>query len=154
TIESIPLKIAIDEVLESLGTQVQDKEIEVVHKYDPEQIIESNSKMFEFVMKNFILNAVKFSERGSRVEITCHAEKSRAAVSVKDYGIGISEENINKLFSTNVNWRIHGTEGENGTGLGLLASSRYADYFGAELSVESTPGIGSTFTIILSADLS
>ena len=61
----------------------------------------------------------------------------------------MADENIAKLFSTDSYRKTHGTEGETGTGIGLLASSRFAGAFAARIEVESSPGSGSTFSVIL-----
>ena len=147
TVEQIPLQILIDEVLEPLSPMIERKGISIRRLCDAEQLVTGNSKMIEFVLKNFISNAVKFSHKGGIVEVGFDPDSP--AVFVKDHGIGISEENTAKLFSMKTRWRIHGTEGENGTGLGLIVSTRFASVFGAELKVESTPGEGSTFFLIL-----
>lgn len=148
-IETIPCKIVVEEVLNELAKEISLKEIIIVHDYDNEYLVQTNSRMLEFVLKNFISNAVKFSHRGGRVTISCGSVDKGHAVQITDEGLGISEENLKKLFSIDASWKIHGTEGETGTGLGLLASGRFAECFGAEISVVSALGKGSTFSLIL-----
>ena len=150
TIELIPLKIVVDETLVALGQEVSNKGLEIIHLYDSEQLVKANSRMLEFILKNFLSNAVKFSNREGKIEIGCKTSDDGTVISVRDYGLGITEANMNNLFKIDVNWRILGTEGEGGTGLGLLASNRYAESFGAAIKVESAPGEGSTFSLILS----
>ncbi len=149
TIETIPLKLVLEEVLTELEEVLAGKDIEIDHRYNPEQMIKANSKMFEFILKNLVSNAVKFSVRGSRVIISYVEKGNGCIVSVKDEGVGIEPENLENLFRIDSKWKTHGTEGEAGIGLGLIASGRYADFFGAEITAESTPGKGSTFSLIL-----
>ena len=149
-VEMIPLGIVVEEVVQELGKLVSGKDMQIVYLFNSEEIVRTNSRMLEFVLRNFVSNAAKFSNRGGRIEVDCKTHGAGTIISVRDYGIGITEENMDKLFMPSVNWRIHGTEGECGTGLGLLAANRYAESFGAEIKVESVPGSGSTFSLILS----
>ena len=154
TIETIPCSIIVEEVLNELSKEISAKGIIILHDYDSEYLLRTNSRMLEFVLKNLISNAIKFSARGSRVKISCASAETNHVLKIIDEGIGISEENQKKLFSIDANWKIHGTEGESGTGLGLLASNQFAECFGAGIKVESAPGKGSTFSLILPENLS
>ena len=149
TIETIPLGMIMIDILEPLEQQISAKQIELVQDFEYEQTVHTNSRMIEFVVKNLISNAVKYSKRGGVVRVGYRLVDGKPAVYVEDEGIGISKDNIARLFSITSNWKIHGTENENGTGLGLLASYRYAEEFGAEIRVESIQGKGSTFIIVL-----
>jgi signal transduction histidine kinase len=149
TIESIPLRLLLEEVTDEISDMISGKEIEVIFDFEDELIIQANSMMVEFVMKNLLSNAVKFSRRGTKITIGFRSTEKGGVISVKDQGIGISEENKKKLFNIDVNWKARGTEGEPGTGVGLLSSSHFAGYFGASIRVESTEGAGSTFSLIL-----
>lgn len=154
TVEQIPFKLVLEEILNNIAPDILRKEISIEHDYDSQLIIMANSKMLEFVLKNFLINAIKFSARGSRVLIRCIRNGAEVEIQVVDEGTGISPENQEKLFKPEVIWKRHGTEGEPGTGLGLLASGRYAEYFNASMKVKSSEGDGSTFSLILSAPLS
>ena len=148
-IEDIPLRFLADEVLEDTSEAAEAKEILIVPDFPDDLIVKTNSAMLEFVLKNFLLNAVKYSGRGSRVLIRSCLSEGRREISVTDDGVGISPANLEKLFKPEYSWKLNGTEGETGTGIGLIASGSYADYFGAELKADSTEGRGSVFTIIL-----
>lgn len=150
-VEQIPFKLVFEEILDRIDPIISDKEIKINHDYDPEQIITGNSKMIEFIIKNFLVNAVKYSARGSDVVVRCLKNGEQDEIQVIDRGIGISAENQNKLFKAEVSWKMHGTEGEPGTGIGLLVSNQYADYFGAEIRIKSAEKEGSTFSLILPA---
>ena len=149
TIEQIPLKYGLNDILPELEADAELKQIELVHDYPPDVILRANNKMFDFVLKSFISNAIKYSKRGSRVVIGYSGQGDRSAVYVQDFGTGIDMHRIEKLFEIDSQWRMNGTAGETGTGLSLLASSRFAEYFGASIEVESSPGKGSTFSLIL-----
>ena len=151
TLELIPFKLVLEEVLNIIEPEITKKEIEIEHDYNVELIVSANSKMLEFILKNFLINAIKFSTRGSKIVVRCVKNGLDDEVQVVDEGIGISPENQEKLFKSEVSWKRHGTEGEPGTGIGLLASSRYAAYFDAEIRLKSAENEGSVFSLILPA---
>lgn len=104
---------------------------------------------FRSAIWNLLDNALKFNSKGGSVELTVKKESKHALIVVKDSGIGISEEEIPKLFT-----KFHrGTDVLNskyeGTGIGLYATKLVIDKHGGEVSVESKIGLGSTFTISL-----
>ena len=152
TMEVIPLKLVLEEVVDSLGKLVSDKQMRIEHDYPEDVLVRTNSGMLEFVLKNFITNAVKFSSRGEKIFVRCVCGEAYDEIQVADNGIGISEENQRKLFRPEVIWKRHGTEGEGGTGLGLLASGRYAEYYDSEIRLESSENAGSVFSLILPAN--
>ncbi len=148
-IELIPLRTLMYDVEADLQSWTEKKEISLEHLYAEDMLVYTNSEMLEFVLKNYITNAVKYSARGASVIIECSGESGNQRIKVSDRGTGISAENIAKLFKPEIIWRHMGTEDEPGTGIGLIASHRYAGLFGASLHVESVVGTGSSFSIIL-----
>jgi signal transduction histidine kinase len=70
-------------------------------------------------------------------------------IAVKDNGIGISPENFKKLFCIDCNMISYGTEGEQGTGLGLILCKEFVEKNSGTIRVESEEGIGSTFTVTI-----
>jgi signal transduction histidine kinase len=86
---------------------------------------------------------------GGRIEIQAIMINSGVEISVSDNGVGISEENIQRLFNIDTNYTIPGTEREKGTGLGLILCKEFAEKHNGKITVESTIGKGSKFTISL-----
>jgi signal transduction histidine kinase len=100
---------------------------------------------------NLASNAAKFTERG-RIEVSAERESGDwIALTVSDTGIGMTPEQVAKLFVdfTQVDGSISRRFG--GTGLGLAISRRFCRMMGGDITVESTPGAGSRFTIRLPA---
>ncbi len=102
------------------------------------------------VVLNLLGNACKFTERGEvRLDVSCDA--SRIKFAVADTGIGISEEQLPKLFAEFTQADASTTRRYGGTGLGLAISRRLCRMMGGDIGVASKPGIGSTFTAWLPA---
>ncbi len=72
-------------------------------------------------------------------------EAGRVKVSVKDTGIGMNPEKINNLFNLASKWTTPGTDGEKGTGLGLIVCKEFIERHGSKIQVQSEPGKGSEF---------
>jgi signal transduction histidine kinase len=98
------------------------------------------------VVRNLLSNAAKYSHEGTKIKLQLSAN-GVARVAVSDEGIGINEEDQARLFSRFVRIETKSTEGIAGTGLGLWLSREIARMHDGDLTVESTPGRGSTFTL-------
>ena len=101
------------------------------------------------MLRNIISNAVKFTGPGGLVEIRTNLQENFVQIMVSDCGVGINPENLPKLFNPAQNYKSLGTMGEGGTGLGLILCHEYMRLHNGKISVDSTPGEGTTFTIKL-----
>jgi len=104
------------------------------------------------VLLNLMNNAVKFTERGGRVALACETDAAGGVVHVRvaDTGRGIPADQLERIFEPFVQVDRHRTpESQQGVGLGLAISRELARGMGGDLTVESTPGVGSTFTLTL-----
>jgi signal transduction histidine kinase len=102
------------------------------------------------ILLNLIGNACKFTE-GGRVEVTARREGGRLQFTVRDTGIGMSSEHLERLFVEFTQADASTSRRYGGTGLGLALARRFAALMGGEISVESELGRGSTFTVHLPA---
>ena len=100
------------------------------------------------MMVNLIENAVKYSEEGGRVWIEARKLDTKVQVTVKDEGIGIAEEHLDRLFERFYRVDKSRSAKAGGTGLGLSIVKHIAALFNAELKVESKVGEGSIFYVI------
>jgi two-component system sensor histidine kinase SenX3 len=101
---------------------------------------------FQIVVRNLLSNAAKYSPNGARIRVRVNG-KGVGTVAVTDEGIGIAEEDQARLFGRFVRIETKGTQSVSGTGLGLWLSREIARMHEGDLTVESTPGKGSTFTL-------
>lgn len=100
------------------------------------------------VLLNLLGNSLKFTESGS-VSLTVEVDDDWVRFPVSDTGVGIAQENFDKIFEPFWQADSGHTRAVGGTGLGLGVSKRFAELLGGKLSVESEPGRGSTFTLSL-----
>ena len=140
-------KLAV-ETIQLFHLQAEAKKITIETKTDLPIFAWADKDMISLVIRNLLSNSIKFTPDHGRIVIGTHESSSCVAVYVKDTGTGISEEvirNINndKFHSTN------GTNSESGTGLGLMLCKEFLAKNDGRLMIETTPGVGSTFSFTL-----
>ncbi|MCU7494072.1 MAG: sensor histidine kinase [Ignavibacteria bacterium] len=125
------------------------KSITIVNKVDSYSLAVADKKMVETVLRNLISNAIKFTGTGGSISIGSQTKGEFLEISVTDTGIGIKEEVKEKLFSIDSAHSEKGTRGEAGSGLGLILCKELVEKNGGEISVESQPDKGTTFSFTL-----
>jgi signal transduction histidine kinase len=101
------------------------------------------------VLANLAGNAVKFTPRGGHIVVRVDESPERIAIAVRDDGVGIPHDMQERIFEPFVQVPIEGATSRDGVGLGLAISRDLARRLGGEITVDSTPGQGSTFTLTL-----
>jgi signal transduction histidine kinase len=133
--------------------QARAKRIELVHgDCEGGLVARVDDAKARQIIVNLLANAVKFTEPGGRVTLSAAArDEETIIVQVSDTGRGIAHDQLERIFLPFV--QVEAGEGrpQQGTGLGLAISRDLARGMGGDLTVESTPGIGSTFTLALPA---
>ena len=109
--------------------------------------VHGDNDMIKTIIRNFLSNAVKFTPEGKGVEVFYEREGDFARISVRDHGVGIDPERVEAIFRTGET--TYGTGGEEGSGLGLQLCQDFARKNGGEVRVESTLGVGSTFSFTI-----
>jgi len=102
-------------------------------------------EMTSTVIRNLINNAVKFSNKGGTVEVKILNKKKLFEVIVSDHGVGIPAEDLKKLFRIDEKYKSVGTEGESGTGLGLVLCKEFVEKNGGEIWCKTEEGSGTEF---------
>ena len=103
----------------------------------------------EIILNNLISNAVKYNRDAGRVDIRVRRRDQEVVLSVSDTGIGMTEEQVAKLFQDFVRIKTEQTQHILGSGLGLSILKKLAHLYGGEVKVKSRPEEGSTFTVVL-----
>jgi signal transduction histidine kinase len=105
--------------------------------------------MIDTVIRNLLANAIKFTSTGGRVVVSVISRNQDFQVSISDTGIGIEAEHLPKLFRVDDRYRQAGTNGEEGTGLGLILCKEFVEQNGGTIWCESEFGKGSVFSFTL-----
>jgi signal transduction histidine kinase len=128
-------------ILEPLANE---KKIKIENTIDETQVVFADRDMIELVLRNLISNSIKYCNNGGTISISSTIEDQFIQVCVKDNGLGIAKDNLQKLFGLN-NFSTLGTNKELGTGLGLLLCREFITKNGGKIWVESVLKEGSKF---------
>ncbi len=110
----------------------------------------ADKNMTETVIRNLLVNANKFTSEGN-ITINANIRGNTVEISIKDTGVGIDEEKRSKIFQIDKNVSTEGTNGETGTGLGLILCKEFIEKNSGKIRFSSERGKGSTFTFTLPA---
>lgn len=153
--ENIELNVIIDENIELLNGCAKAKNISLITDLEEIIYVYADDNMITTTIRNLITNAIKFSHKNSKIEILVRdaqnidSSKSMIEIAVKDYGVGICEANLNKIFQSNIHFTTYGTNNEKGTGLGLNLCKEFVQRHGGKITVESEENKGSIFRFTL-----
>ena len=143
------LRDIVGEAVESLRPLVDDRhEISLRSPERPVQV-RVDAERIKTIVSNLISNAIKYSPSGGTIDCELTARSGIARVAVKDSGVGIAKEDLPILFTRFGRVSTPQTNHLPGTGLGLYLGRQLARLHGGEITVESAPGRGSTFTLHL-----
>ncbi|MCK9281792.1 MAG: HAMP domain-containing histidine kinase [Melioribacteraceae bacterium] len=135
------------------NTALRIKEITILNNIDINSYCYSDENMLNTIFRNLISNAIKFSPKVSAIETGSIKTDSAIIVWVKDYGVGISNENKEKLFRLDQHFSMTGTNDETGSGLGLLLCQELLKKNSGKIWFETELGSGSIFYVSLPSSL-
>jgi signal transduction histidine kinase len=133
---------------EQRAAYADEKQVEIVFTELPEKVqVKADALYLKEAIGNFIANAVRYSERGSKVIVVAEIDEQSIIVHVQDFGQGIPERALSNLFTKF--YRVYGglESGSQGTGLGLFIARKIVEQHGGRVWVESEQGKGSTFSL-------
>lgn len=144
----------VGEIVDMMEPQAREKKITLHALVDADlPPLTSDLSKCRHILQNIVGNAVKFTEAG-RVEITATRVDDTLCITVKDTGIGIAADKIPFIFEEFRQADESASRKYGGSGLGLAIAGKYATLLNGSISVESTPGMGSTFRVTLPMTLS
>jgi PAS domain S-box-containing protein len=146
--EPVNLKNLIESVVEDLGELVREQGAVVAHEVQTLEAVGARVWL-RLLLQNLVVNGIKYARPGVApvVTIAAQVEGNQVLLSVSDNGVGISAEDRSQLFRPFV--RLASTASVPGSGLGLALCQKVAELHGTAISVDSTPGAGSVFSIAL-----
>jgi PAS domain S-box-containing protein len=136
--------VIIDQALQAVTSQAQQKNIHLqVTIQDKLPAIQADAEKTSWVLINFLTNAIKYSSEASAIEVAVYTKNKQVVFTVKDYGKGIDEKYLPRIFDRY--FKVPGTHDRTGTGLGLAISKEFIEAQGGQIEVSSVNGEGSVF---------
>jgi signal transduction histidine kinase len=129
-----------------------EKNILVKFRHEEDVLVNADKNQIELVIRNLISNAVKFTPKYGSVDISVErlpVDLQKVRITVSDTGVGLTTDQKRKLFNLSEKQSTRGTEGEVGTGLGLILCRDFLAKNNGTIAVESILGRGATFTVEL-----
>lgn len=136
----------LQNVLNLYAEAINKKKLNIIKNISVDKSLFADANMVETVLRNLLYNSIKFTSENGTITISVSPHTDAAAISIADTGKGMSAEDLLKLFRLDVQVRGESTDGERGTGLGLILSKEFVEKNGGSIQVESQLGIGSNFT--------
>lgn len=148
-LENLDLGILAESVIEELQEKASAKQIKLILKNELQQsVIQGDMVLLTRLLINLMDNAISYGKEGGYAELTLQNQNGRVCIQVKDNGIGISQEHIDKIW--NRFYRADKSRTESGSfGLGLFMVKWIAALHGGTAEVQSTPQTGTIFTVLL-----
>ena len=145
------IKDVLETAIELCRNKAQAKAIKIELSCDDDIVANINVPLLEQAVVNLLDNAVKYSSSGSKIELSAVQINKKTAITVTDFGCGIDKESLPRLFERFFRVDKARSRKLGGTGLGLAIVKHIVQAHNGSVTVESSPGQGSRFTITLSA---
>jgi signal transduction histidine kinase len=139
----------VKSVVDLSYSSAENKKITIVDNVSPNSMAYFDRNMIDTVVRNLVSNSIKFSNENGKIEVYLYRFLEYVCVEVRDNGIGISEEVIDKIFKIEEQISTRGTMKESGTGLGLLLCKEFVNINRGDIWVNSVLGEGTSFIFSL-----
>lgn len=144
--KALQLDQLIEDTVYSLQFMAAQKNISLTTRLQSDVWIEADMHMLQSLVHNLVANALKFTPNGGTIQIFDEVKDDQISISVQDNGTGMNDVQLQKLFNVAYSQSTNGTNGETGTGLGLLLCQQFVQQHKGALNVSSQLGQGSTFS--------
>ncbi|GEM_PF-218336 len=149
TFQQLVVHDLIDQCKLLFADRLRIKELTLLNEVDPQVIIAGDLKRFEFILRNIISNAIKFSFLGKTVTVSHQELEQEVVIAIADEGAGMDDEKLQKLQERDMQESYLGTFQEKGAGIGLMLCHEFANRMGWYIRMESKIGLGSVFYICI-----
>ena len=139
----------VNKVFETLNKVASVNTINLHHEIEEKASVFADEKMLLSILQNIVSNAIKHSHKGGKIKVTAKIQDEKMIVQIKDTGIGMSKEIMEKLFIPQMKTLSNARKENKGAGIGLLLVKGFLEKNGGEIWVESMEGKGSSFYFTL-----
>lgn len=148
-LENCDIINSVNRAIDTLEPSAREKDISINLEAPQEVYMECDDSEIQIIMNNLLSNAIKYNKENGRVDVVIENHKDSVDISVADTGIGMSEEEQEKLFEEFTRIKNKKTKGIEGSGLGLSILQKIVNLYNGSISVESEPDKGTKFEINL-----
>ena len=146
--ELLEVEGLIEKCVRYFNPQITEKTLNVKLRNQPNLYIHADFQMVLSSLRNIISNAIKFTPNGNTIFVVSRqTEAGLVEIRIADQGIGMSQDEVQKLLNKNQTFTKFGTQNEKGTGIGFSIAARFLELNNAQIHVASIPGEGSTFSM-------
>ncbi len=154
TFEKINLRCFTEHLLEYMDVMAQEKQITLISTIADGIHVSADKNMLETILRNLLTNSIKFTPNNGFIEIKARKYSDKVCISIKDTGVGIASDHLEKLFTISEKASTNGTNNEKGSGLGLILCKEFVEKINGTIEVQSEVGKGSEFIVSLPVDVS
>ena len=151
-VDTKPVQI-IQNIRSLFASEIEEKGVNFNIKIPGDMTIRADMNLLHTIFKNLIYNAVKYTDPNGNITIDSIKIDDFFLFTVEDDGVGISEENLEKLFRLDTVYSTKGTKNESGTGLGLIICQEFVERHGGKIWVESKQGSWTKFSFTIRDDM-
>ncbi|MFN0047969.1 MAG: ATP-binding protein [Cytophagales bacterium] len=153
--EQISIGVMVDKNFELIAERANTKNIMLVNDLEDNCEVVADKNMIDFILRNLISNAVKFTTDNGKIVVSAHRSKDEVEIAIADSGVGISDKQFKFILKPGVHFTTSGTANEKGTGFGLLVCKEFVEKHGGKLKIKSKEGEGTvvSFTIKNQTDI-
>jgi len=134
-------------VIDSFEPMALQRNIEINMDGDDDIYLNADKNEMEIILNNLVSNALKYNRENGKVYISLKKKDTNVYITIEDTGIGMSKEDTELLFQDFVRIKNTQTQSVPGSGLGLSITKKMVEMYKGKIDVESTPNVGSTFTV-------
>ena len=130
---------AIEKSLIILKERLESKKIDLQLNYQKDlKVIADETSLVNSILNNILTNSIKFSSHQAKIEITSEVKEDQTLITIRDYGIGMSEELLQNVFDETAETSRKGTDGEEGTGFGMPLVKKFIEAYGGQIQMLSS----------------
>jgi signal transduction histidine kinase len=145
----VDVRNVVNDIFSLFEEPARIKNNNLINSVNPRTIIRTDQSVIKLIIRNFIANAIKFTENGLITVRTDAVNGHQVKISVNDTGKGMSQDVTTKLFNWGLKQSSEGTKGEKGAGIGLLICHDFAEKIRGRISYDTKVGFGTTFSLEL-----
>ena len=142
------IELAVN-AIDTMNPYAIQRDVTIISDIDENIVFYSDADEIGIILNNLISNAIKYNKIGGKVFLTINKKNKDLLIEIKDTGIGLTKDEIPKLFKEFVRIKNPKTKNISGSGLGLSIVKNFVDFYNGEISVSSIPDEGTIFNVLL-----